>query len=64
MPTDPADLKAWLAGLPPEDLLALTQQVGAGLFAGSLTDFGGFGRRNREIDLPAKSVSEIGRAHV
>lgn len=53
MPTDPAELKAWLAGLPPEDLLALTQQVGASLFAGSLTDFGGFGRRNREIDLPA-----------
>ena len=53
MPTDPAEMKAWLASLTREDLLALTQQVGAGLFGGAMADFGGFGPRNREIDLPA-----------
>ena len=52
MPTDPEELKAWIAGLGKDDLMALAQGVVGGGLASHLGLGGGFDRRNREIDLP------------
>lgn len=51
MPTDPAALKAWVAGLSRDELMALTQQVSSGALTGGFGLLGEFGTRNREIDL-------------
>ncbi len=51
VPTDPAALKAWVASLSRDELMALTQQVASGALTGRLGPLGEFGPRNREIDL-------------
>jgi hypothetical protein len=51
VPTDPAALKAWVASLSKDELLALTQQVTSGALAGGYGQFGDFAPGNREIDL-------------
>ncbi len=51
MPTDPAALKAWVASLSRDELMALTQQVASGALTGRLGPLGELGPRNREIDL-------------
>lgn len=52
VPSDPAALKAWVESLGRGELMALAQQVTSGAFAGGFGQFGEFGPRNREIDLP------------
>ena len=51
VPTDPAALKAWVASLSRDELMALTQQVASGALTGRLGPLGELGPRNREIDL-------------
>ncbi len=48
-PPDPADLRAWVAGLSTDELVALTQQIGAS--TGSPGQFEELGPLTREIDL-------------
>ncbi len=52
VPTDPAALKAWVASLSKDELMALTQQVAGGALTSRLGSLGELGPRNREIDLP------------
>jgi hypothetical protein len=51
VPTDPLDLQDLVAGLSPEELIALVQQIDSSAAARALGQFGAFGPRNREIDL-------------
>jgi len=51
VPTDPAALKAWVASLSRDELMALTQQVASGALTGRLGPLGELGPRSREIDL-------------
>ena len=51
MPTDPDELRAWIAALDEDDLSTSPHVVGGGLGSQLGLD-GGFDRRNREIDLP------------
>jgi len=51
VPTDPVALKAWVASLSRDELMALTQQVASGALTGRLGPLGELGPRNREIDL-------------
>ena len=51
VPTDPAALKAWVAGLSKDEFTALAQQVTSGAFSVGLASLGDLGSRNREIDL-------------
>lgn len=52
VPTDPAGLQAWIAGLSPEDILTLGQQMASGALSGPLGLLGGVDQPNRVIDLP------------
>lgn len=51
VPTDPAAVKAWIASLSKDDLVALTQQVVGGALTGGLGSLPDLSARNREIDL-------------
>ncbi len=51
MPTDPAALKAWVASLDKDELMALAQQVASGAVTGRLGSLPDLGSRNREIDV-------------
>ncbi len=51
LPSDPADLRKWVASLSREELTALTQQVSGGALTSHLAEFGDSGPRNREIHL-------------
>ena len=51
MPSDPAALKAWVASLGRDDLMALAQQVSGGAIARGYGQLGDLGPRNREIEL-------------
>ena len=51
MPTDPAALKAWVASLSGDELMALTRQVAGGALTGHLGPLDGLGWQNRVIDL-------------
>jgi hypothetical protein len=51
VPTDPLDLQALVAGLSPEELIALIQQIDSDVAGRAFGQFGAFGPRNREIDL-------------
>ncbi len=51
VPADPAALKAWVASLGRDDLMALAQQLTSGALTGGVGPFGDFGTGNREIDL-------------
>lgn len=55
MPSDPAALKAWVANLGRDELMALAQQVASGAFTSGVGQFGESGPRNREIGLPPPS---------
>ena len=45
-------MKAWVASLSRDELMAVAQQVTSGALGGGLVQLGEFGARNREIDLP------------
>jgi len=49
VPSDPADVRAWVESLSSDELMALAQQIGSGSVGGF--GLGEFDRRNREIDL-------------
>ncbi len=51
VPTNPAALKAWVASLSKDELMALTQQVASGGLTGRLGPLWGLGPSSREIDI-------------
>ena len=51
MPSDPAALKAWIEGLPREEVMALAQQLTSGTLLGGIGPFGESRPGNREIEV-------------